>query len=151
MRKLVFLVMCMWSLGTFAQDGCETSKYVSLGLSMGNGGEFLTNSYNSLEFGIVKHDVALGLSLGRGNFKGMFRSDDVIENYFYELRVTPSFPLGYFNVNAIFGLGAYFNTPNSFIEYGIGFSQSYKSIGYGISFSNWDGVNYISPCISYNF
>lgn len=73
MRKLLVLAMCMWSLGTFAQDStkCSVNKYVSWGLSLSNNTDFNTGSYSSLEFGLVKHDVAVAVVLGRGNLDGV--------------------------------------------------------------------------------
>ena len=153
MRKVLVLVMCMWALGTFAQDStkCSVNKYVSLGLSLSNNTDFSTGSYSSLEFGIVKHDVAVAVVLGRGNLDGVFRSNDVLSNYFYEFKVAPSFPIGKVYGNIILGYGGYFDAKHNFIEYGLGVSYTHKKIGYGVSFSNWDGVDYISPSITFNF
>lgn len=153
MRKVLVLVMCMWALGTFAQDStkCSVNKYVSLGLSLSNNTDFNTGSYSSLEFGVVKHDVAVAIVLGRGNLDGAFKHSDVISNYFYELKVAPSFPIGKICGNIVLGYGGYFNASHNFIEYGLGISYTHKKIGYGVSFSNWDGIDYVSPSISFNF
>ena len=152
MRKLVLLVMCMWAVSTFAQDStkCNVGKYVSWGVSLSNNSDFNTGSYSSLEFGVVCNDVAFGLALGRGSLDGIFKNDD-IRNYFYEVKVAPSFPIGKVYGNIILGVGSYIDTKHNFIEYGLGVSYTHKKIGYGVSFSNWDGVDYVTPSITYNF
>lgn len=43
------------------------------------------------------------------------------------------------------------STERIFIEYGIGFSHSFGKIGYFSQVSNWDGVFYITPGLSYTF
>jgi|LakMenE01Jun11ns_1017448.scaffolds.fasta_scaffold9539755_2 hypothetical protein len=151
MKKLVLLVMCMWFINALAQDSCPVTKYVSIGLSMSNGDEFVNNAFNSIDVGFTKHDISMGMSFGRGNLNGIFKKGDELKNYFYEFKVSPSFPLGYISVNVILGVGGYFKRPNNFIEYGFGFSRSYKSFSYGLSVSNWDGLNYVSPSVTYNF
>ena len=150
MKNLVLLLICVLAFNSFAQDSCKVTKYVSVGLSMTNGDEFVSNAFNSIDFGVTKHDISMGVSLGRGNLKGMFRESDDLKNYYYEFKVSPSFPLGYISLNLLLGVGGYFKTPTSFIEYGFGFSHSYKSFSYGCSFSNWDGLNYVSPSITFN-
>ncbi len=152
MRKLVLLVMCMWAVSTFAQDStkCNVGKYVSWGVSLSNNSDFNTGSYSSLEFGVVCNDVAFGLALGRGSLDGIFKNDD-IRNYFYEVKVAPSFPIGKVYGNIILGIGSYIDTKHNFIEYGLGVSYTHNKIGYGVSYTNWDGVDYITPSISYNF
>jgi len=152
MRKLVLLVMCMWAVSTFAQDStkCNVGKYVSWGVSLSNNSDFNTGSYSSLEFGVVCNDVAFGLALGRGSLDGIFKNDD-IRNYFYEVKVAPSFPIGKVYGSVILGVGSYIDTKHNFIEYGLGVSYTHNKIGYGVSYTNWDGVDYITPSISYNF
>jgi hypothetical protein len=152
MRKLVLLVMCMWAVSTFAQDStkCNVGKYVSWGVSLSNNSDFNTGSYSSLEFGVVCNDVAFGLALGRGSLDGIFKNDD-IRNYFYEVKVAPSFPIGKVYGNIILGVGSYIDTKHNFIEYGLGVSYTHNKIGYGVSYTNWDGVDYVTPSISYNF
>ena len=53
--------------------------------------------------------------------------------------------------NIILGYGGYFDVNHNFIEYGVGVSYTHKRLGYGVSFSNWDGVDYVSPSVSFNF
>ena len=153
MKKLLLLIACMWFINALAQDStkCNVGKYVSWGLSLSNNTDFNTGSYSSLEFGIVKHDVAAAVVFGRGNLDGIFRSGDVLSNYFYEIKVSPSFPIGKVCGNIILGYGGYFNASHNFIEYGLGVSYTHNKLGYGVSFSNWDGFDYVTPSITYNF
>lgn len=153
MKKVVLVLMCMWAVSTFAQDStkCNVNKYISWGVSLSNNSDFNTGSYSSLEFGVVSNDVAFGLALGRGSLEGIFGGKDDITNYFYELKVAPSFPIGKVYGNIIMGVGGYMNTKRNFIEYGLGVSYTHNKIGYGVSYTNWDGVDYITPSISYNF
>lgn len=152
MRNLLVVLMCMWAVSTFAQDStkCNVGKYVSWGVSLSNNSDFNTGSYSSLEFGVVCHDVAFGLALGRGSLDGIFKNDN-IRNYFYEVKVVPSFPIGKVYGNIIMGVGSYIDTKHNFIEYGLGVSYTHNKIGYGVSYTNWDGVDYVTPSISYNF
>ncbi len=136
------------SWGQCTED--SLNKYVSWGVSMSNNSDFNSGSYSSLEFGVLYNDVAFGLVLGRGSLNGIFKNDD-IRNYFYEVKVAPSFPIGKVYGNIILGVGSYIDTKHNFIEYGLGVSYTHKKIGYGVSFSNWDGVDYVTPSITYNF
>lgn len=136
------------SWGQCTED--SLNKYVSWGVSMSNNSDFNSGSYSSLEFGVLYNDVAFGLVLGRGSLNGIFKNDD-IRNYFYEVKVAPSFPIGKVYGNIILGVGGYIDTKRNFIEYGLGVSYTHKKIGYGVSFSNWDGVDYVTPSITYNF
>ena len=151
MRKVLAILMVMVSTLSWGQCTEDSlNKYVSWGVSMSNNSDFNSGSYSSLEFGVLYNDVALALVLGRGNLNGIFKNDD-IRNYFYELKVSPSFPIGKVYGNIILGIGSYMNTKHNFIEYGLGVSYTHKKIGYGVSFSNWDGVDYVTPSITYNF
>jgi hypothetical protein len=118
---------------------------------MSNNSDFNTGSYSSLEFGVIYNDVAAGLVFGRGSLQGVFDKTDNIRNYFYELKVSPSFPIGKVYGNIILGVGGYIDTKHNFIEYGLGVSYTHKKIGYGVSFTNWDGVDYVTPSITFNF
>ena len=60
-------------------------------------------------------------------------------------------PLGDLSGSVIFGYGGYFNSSRNFIEYGAGISYKVKHISYGVMVSNWDGVTYVTPNITYNF
>ena len=95
------------------------------------------------------------LSIGRGQLSGTVMSntaDKDFNNYFWELRVQPTFPLGSITGNLIIGAGSYFGTSGAgFVEYGLGASKSYGDLSYGLSYSNWDGINYVTPSVSYSF
>ena len=151
MRKVLAILMVMVSTLSWGQCTEDSlNKYVSWGVSMSNNSDFNSGSYSSLEFGVLYNDVALGLVLGRGSLNGIFKNDN-IRNYFYEVKVAPSFPIGKVYGNIILGVGSYIDTKHNFIEYGLGVSYTHKKIGYGVSFSNWDGVDYVTPSITYNF
>ena len=144
--------MVLVSIESWGQCSENTlNKYVSWGVSMSNNSDFNTGSYSSLEFGVVYNDVAAGLVFGRGSLQGVFDKTDNIRNYFYELKVSPSFPIGKVYGNIILGVGGYIDTKHNFIEYGLGVSYTHKKIGYGVSFTNWDGVDYVTPSITFNF
>ena len=151
-KVLVVLVMVLTSALSWGQcTDNALNKYVSWGVSMSNNSNFNSGSYSSFEFGVLYNDVAYGLVLGRGSLEGVFGKNDNIRNYFYELKVSPSFPIGKVYGNIIMGVGSYIDTKHNFIEYGLGISYTYKKIGYGVSYTNWDGVDYITPSITYNF
>ena len=151
MKKVLVVLMVMASTMSWGQCTEDSlNKYVSWCVSMSNNSDFNSGSYSSLEFGVLYNDVAFGLVFGRGSLNGIFKNDD-IRNYFYEVKVAPSFPIGKVYGNIILGVGGYIDTKRNFIEYGLGVSYTHKKIGYGVSFSNWDGVDYVTPSITYNF
>lgn len=139
----------------------EWKNYIAIGLSISSGNTYDTNenkytfsesSYPSVEFGFSKGNLAAGLAVGRGSLKGFGSSDDKIGNYYAEIRITPSFPLGIIDANVVFGAGSYLvSSKGTFIEYGSGISYTDGDITYGIGYSNWDGVDYITPSLSYSF
>lgn len=152
MKKLLLVLMVLVSVESWGQCSENSlNKYVSWGVSMSNNSDFNTGSYSSLEFGVIYNDVAAGLVFGRGSLQGVFDKTDNIRNYFYELKVSPSFPIGKVYGNIILGVGGYIDTKHNFIEYGLGVSYTHKKIGYGVSFTNWDGVDYVTPSITFNF
>jgi hypothetical protein len=151
MKKLLVVLFLVASTASWTQcTENALNKYVSWGISMSNNSKFNTGSYSSLEFGVIYNDVGVGLVIGRGNLESIFKNDD-IRNYFYELKVSPSFPMGKVYGNIILGVGSYIDTRHNFIEYGFGTSYTYKKLSYGVSASNWDGCWYVAPSISYNF
>lgn len=136
MKKILVLAILFISLTTFGQkrqvgavastqtDTTTVSKpkyvpYVSVGLSISNGNSYETNegteapfnetAYPSLEFGVTRDNLSVGLAVGRGTLRGLGASDDNIRNYYGELRVIPSFKLGVVSANLIFGVGTYFD------------------------------------------
>jgi hypothetical protein len=157
MRKLVVLLMCMWAVSTFAQDSTKVEKtpitgYISAGFSTTNGDNFRQASYVALEAGAMYQNFGLGAIIGRGNMVGIGKKGDVIGNYYYEFKASGYFPLtGVLTGNILFGWGGYFDSSHQLIEYGVGMSYSYKKMGFGVMYSNWDGLNYVTPNITYNF
>lgn len=159
------------------------SKYVAVGLSISNGNSYENNlntttfdeaSYPSLEFGFSRENLSLSAVIGRGNFRGLGNRNylsgygltdneldynkpiydtDNLAKYYWEVKATPSFPLGIINASLIFGAGSYFSNDkgNTFIEYGSGISYTVGKFTYGVCYTNWDGIDYITPNISYGF
>jgi len=149
-----------------ATDSTSTEKpkwknYIAVGISVSSGNTYDTNenkytfsesAYPSVEFGFSKGNLAAGLAVGRGSFKGLGAKEDQLGNYYAEIRITPSFPLGIIDANVVFGAGSYLvSSKGTFIEYGSGISYTVGNYTYGIGYSNWDGVDYISPSLSYSF
>lgn len=176
MRKISLILVLLVSTLTFAQKKhsivstqAETVKetkstpitgYVAVGIGISNGNTYDTNeskysftdsSFPSVEVGINVKNVAIGVNVGRTNFHNLGDNTDSIKNYYSELKVVPSFPLGAVSANLIFGAGSYFTGRGTFIEYGTGISYSVGKCSYGLSYSNFDGVDYISLGLSYNF
>lgn len=181
MKKLILLAILLVSTANFAQkkrspnavavktntaDSTSTVKtewknYIAVSVSMSSGNTYDTNenkytfsesAYPSVEFGFSKGNIAAGLAVGRGSFKGLGSKEDQLGNYYAEIRITPSFPLGIIDANVVFGAGSYLvSSKGTFIEYGSGISYTAGNYTYGIGYSNWDGVDYISPSLSYSF
>lgn len=155
MKKLLIFILAVSNLSMFAQKKDSTKTpiyhYVSVGLSMTNNNDFKASSYPSIEIGMVKDNIALGAVIGRGALKGLGSSDDSFDNYFYEGKISGYYPMGSLSGVFILGYGGYFNTAHNFIEYGVGMSYSVNKLSYGVTYSNWDGSNYITPAITINF
>ena len=166
--KNLFTILAIFAT-FFASAQCHTdstaaccskpkfSPYVSFGVSMTNSNEtadstrFSVRNYMGIEGGVCYGNLGLGLVLGRSFLQGTFASDDHINNYFTEVKTTVTQPVGNVNVTALFGYGNYIGTKRNFIEYGVGMSYSVNKFAYGMSYSNWDGVNFVTPNITYNF
>ncbi len=166
--KNLFTILAIFAT-LFATAQCHTdstaaccskpkfSPYVSFGVSMTNSNEtadstrFSVRNYMGIEGGVCYGNLGLGLVLGRSFLQGTFASDDHINNYFTEVKTTVTQPVGNVNVTALFGYGNYIGTKRNFIEYGVGMSYSVNKFAYGMSYSNWDGVNFVTPNITYNF
>ena len=129
----------------------KVSGYLSMGLSVTNSSDFLTSSYTGIEGGIVYRDFGAGLVFGRGSLRGLGSKSDDITNYFIEGKVSYSKSIKKVTFTPFFGYGGYIATKHKFIEYGIGASYSIKSVSIGIAYSNWDGTNYLTPNLTYNF
>ncbi len=157
--KTIFTILALFvatlSFGQCHSDStaCKPSisGYVSYGLSMANSSDFKTSSYTGLEGGICYKNFSLGAIFGRGSLKGLGSSSDRISQYFYEVKATASIPMGMLTGSAFMGYGGYFGTSHNFIEYGLGMGYSVNKFTYGVACSNWDGINYLTPNITYNF
>ncbi len=161
MKKIFTIICLMFATVTFSQnldttsikakEKSQISGYVSYGLSLTNSSDFRTSSYTGLETGITYKNLGVGVIFGRGSLKGLGQKSDNLSQYFYEVKTSAGFPIGDLTGSFIFGYGGYFNTNHNFIEYGGGFSYTIKHISYGVMVSNWDGVTYVTPNITYNF
>jgi hypothetical protein len=168
--KNLFTILAIFAT-LFASAQCHTdstaaccskpkfSPYVSFGVSMTNvkqetgkaRQDWYNTSYFGLEGGVTHDNLGLGLVLGRGSFSGIGEDSDLLGNYFAEIKSTVTQPVGNINVTALFGYGTYFTSDRTFIEYGVGMSYSVNKFAYGMTYSNWDGVNFVTPNITYNF
>ena len=157
MKNLFYVLIAFIALTVTAQAQETKSNYVSASLSLANsdGQAFSQSTYASVEYGIVRKGVAYGLAVGRGQLNGDVTSNATgqdFRNYFWEVRVQPTFPLGSVTGSVILGAGSYFGSSDAgFIEYGVGVSKSYGDLSYGLSYSNWNGVNYVTPSVSLAF
>lgn len=138
------------------------SKYIGLGLSISNGNDYGDNAnkytfkestYPTVEFGFTRENLSLSAVIGRGNLQGLGSKSDGIGNYYWEVKATPTFQVGVVTASIIFGVGTYFNNQvgNGVIEYGSGISYTLGKFTYGVCYTNWDGIDYITPNISYGF
>mgnify|MGYP001079206286 CR=1 FL=1 len=166
MKKFILITMTMFAFIGFTNaqgtmDGAPVEAessgldfYVAGGLSIGNSGAntFAATSYPSLEFGFMKGNWALGLVAGRGS--NDFSAKDDIANYWWSVKNAAYFPIGNSDMDfyALFAVGNYMSTKQVFIEYGGGFSyMPTDHLGLFIQASNWDGLFYITPGLSYSF
>ena len=99
----LFLATVTFSQTTDSTSCCKKEKtpitgYISYGLSMTNSSDFASSSYTGIEGGIMKGNLGLGVVFGRGSLLGLCKNGDNIRNYFYEAKMTGSFPIG--NVNS---------------------------------------------------
>lgn len=161
MKKIIIVLLILLPMLGFAQkhstilkqtDSIVTPQkfkpYVSVGLSLASGSDFINEAYPSIEVGMCKENISLGLVLGRQNLN---YTSDSISNYYFEPKITGSLPIGSLTGTLIFGWGKYIDTPHAFIEYGSGLSYSVKNIAYGITYSNFDKIDYLTPSITYTF
>ena len=166
MKNLLLGFLLLFTTLIFSQKkdtdstNVKWSKYIALGLSVSNGNDYGDNTnkytfqestYPSVEFGFTRENLSLSGVIGRKNFKSLGNYVDGIKNYYWEVKATPTFPLGVVNASIIFGVGTYFNNQvgNGFIEYGSGITYTVGKITYGICYTNWDGLDYITPSVSY--
>jgi len=161
MKKMLTIMLCAIASITFGQNDSVCSGscknvygYVSAGLSLTNTtpSNFKMLNYASIEGGIMVDNLGLGLVFGRGSLLGLGSSTDNIKNYFYEVKGSGYYPIGGSLTGVIvLGYGGYINTKRNFIEYGVGMSYSVNKFSYGVTYSNWDGGNYLTPNICLNF
>lgn len=157
MKKILFLFVALISLTATAQTSVDSTKtetpknfFASVGVSTSKG-DFTTNSYPSVEIGYTYKNISYSAMIGRGDFNGMFKNSDNLNNYWFEFKFSPCYSVGPLNGFLIAGGGAYFNSDYYFAELGVGLSYTHKRFTYGTSFSNWDTKNYITPFVSVNF
>ena len=152
---VIALVMCVSvSAQETEKKGSGLDWYAAAGLSIGNSGasDFASTSYPSVEFGFMKGNWALGLVAGRGS--NNFSTADQASNYWWSIKNAAYFPIGDSDMDAyaLFAVGNYMTTKTVFIEYGAGFSyMPTDHLGLFIQASNWDGLWYITPGLSYSF
>ena len=155
MKKLLSIICIFTVLSSFAQKSDSTNtpitSYGSISISMTNSDNFKKSSYTSIEGGIMKGKVGVGAMLGRGSLYGLGSKTDNIQNYFYEVKTFVSFPVDNLSAGVLFGYGGYFNTSHNFIEYGATVAYNVRNLSYGMTCSNWDGITYVTPSITYNF
>jgi hypothetical protein len=160
MKKLILVLVALVGLTVSAQaqekSTSKSTHYLSIGYSIGNhqdGKHFDETSYPSIEYGVTRSDLSLGIAIGRGQTCGLAQAGDKLNDYYYEGRATQAFPITKsVSGNVVFGIGSYFKTDDKvFVEYGFGLTKSYGKITYGLSYSNWDSVNYVTPSVSLSF
>lgn len=156
MKKLILVLVALIGLTVSAQTdstSVKTSKYVAVGLSISKFDNTIGDTaYPSVEVGVTRNDVSYGIVFGRASLKGFASSEDSTSNYFYEVKVSPSVSLGYLNGNLVLGLGGYINQQGrTFTEFGAGVSKTFGVLTYGLSYTNWDKVNYVTPSVALSF
>jgi hypothetical protein len=152
MKKILVLLVALFSLTVVGQTEStkEKNMFVSAGVSISNG-DFETYSYPSVELGYSKENISYSVVFGRGNFDGAFKSTDKIDQYWTELKFSPSYSVGNLSGFLVAGGGLYFNTDHYFAEIGLGTSYTHNNMVYGVMFTNWDTRNYVTPFVSLKF
>jgi hypothetical protein len=171
MRKLILTIALLVGVLSFAQtttitqttvtetveqiitedNGPSLSPYLAVGLSIGDtdGGTFETNSYGSVELGVMYKNLAFGAIVGRNNLVGL-GNNETLDNYFYEGKIAVSTSLGHVDGYALVGLGSYFEGGGIFTEYGVGISKELGKFGVFIQVASWDNMTYVTPGIYMN-
>lgn len=148
-----YLILSILLSCTFINAQTDTTKsfnfYVAASLSTTNGNDFALNSFASIELGLCVKNFNIGGLVGRGDLN--FAKTDDISNYWYEIKIAASRPFGSAKCFILAGWGQYFNTGQSFIEYGGGLSYSISKFDLCLQVSNWNKTFYVSPGIAYNF
>jgi len=129
----------------------DAGFYAAMGLSIGNRGDasFGETTYPSAEVGVMRGAGSLALVVGRAD--NDFSEDEELSDYWWEVKVALSAPVGTFGIYGLLGIGNYLGTSQQFIEYGVGMSRSWDSLSVFAQASNWDGVWYVTPGIMYSF
>ncbi len=150
MKYLIIFLLASFS--AYSQDSLYRKPlecYVSTFIATSNGSNFNQSSYSGVEAGIYVKNLAFGLATGRGDFQPS--SSETISNYWFEAKSYIYFPVGSVKAFGVAGWGQYYNTSQSFIEYGGGFIYSIKKFDIGLTVSNWNNQFYVAPGITYNF
>lgn len=151
MKQIIIFITLVSTLNLSSQKIDTIHGYVSLGLSVTNSTDFLTSTYTGIETGITYSDFSFGLVVGRGSLSGLGTKNDHLNNYFLEGKVGYSYQIKLLSLTPFIGYGNYMGTNHHFIEYGIGASYPIKRFSIGVAFSSWDGTNYLTPNLTYNF
>lgn len=161
MKKVILALAVMAGISMSAQDKGTTppkkNQFISINTSIPMA--HAANPYPSIEFGHVTDDVAYSIVFGRGDFDKMFSNKDMIKHYFLEYKIVPTTSIGKLTLGAVIGAGAYLGGSDKsnnkrqpfFGEIGGVATYNVKQFGIGVSFTNWDGVNYLTPSITYNY
>ncbi len=148
-----YIIVCLFiSFNAYSQDSISRIPiefYASTFIATSSGNDFNQDSYTGIEAGIYVKNLAFGISTGCGNLKTI--SSDNASNYWFETKTYIYFPLGSVKGFGVAGWGQYYNTSQSFIEYGGGLVYSIKKFDVSLTVSNWDNQFYIAPGITYNF
>jgi hypothetical protein len=157
MKKLLFAVLLIsHTLALFAQNKPDTSLktidcYVAGSVSVPTGNSFKQDAYPSFEFGINCKNMTFGINTGRMSFDKSPFNGEKIDNYYSEIKMMTSFPIGQIKGYIVGGWGMYYNSSHEFIEYGAGVVYSVNKIDFMLQVSNWNQIVYLSPGIAYNF
>jgi len=149
MKNLIVTLLFLTGLSIQAQEPntrITFDPYVALSVSASS-----HSAYPSIEGGVCSKNMAVAIDFGRGDFNRALTQSDAISNYFWEAKFSPYYDLGSFRGSVFGGYGGYIGTKHYFYDFGVGVSYTVESISYGVAFNNWDGVNYISPSLTYNF
>lgn len=130
-----------------------SSWYVATGISIPNTADedFTVSAYPSAELGVVNGDLTVAAVLGRNNLSNS-QNVEGLDNFWYELKTAYSIPIVEgFDGYGVIGLGRYFDGSSTFLEYGVGVSKSFEDLGVFLQVSNWDGVTFVTPGVSWSF
>jgi hypothetical protein len=154
MKKIILALAVMAGVSMSAQD---KTQFISINASIPMA--HAANPYPSIEFGHVIDDVQYSLVFGRGDFDKIFSHKDMIKDYFVEYKIVPTTSIWKLTFGGIVGAGTYLGHSDKsnnkrqpfFGEIGSVVTYNIKPFGVSVSFTNWDGVNYLTPSITYNY